>query len=154
MISVTFIFNSLGYPSSPFVLRPFTEPEVQRTNGAEKARLRAFNRNLSNKRIYVEHAFGMLKGRFPALKAFPTPDDAQNIYRVIEALMVLHNICIDLHDEPGQIDGYDAGDIGEGMWEEVDEELEADVPDGETNAILREAGLMFRQDMLNRLYPL
>ncbi|KAG2070285.1 hypothetical protein BDR04DRAFT_1155687 [Suillus decipiens] len=53
-----------GYPSSPYVLRPFTEPEVNGQPPVEKQQRCKFNKCLSSQCITVEHAFRMLKGHF------------------------------------------------------------------------------------------
>lgn len=60
--------------------------------------MRAFNLHLSSVRIVVEHSFGLFKGRFPALCGMGPHQDIQEIYKTIEALMVLHNMAIDLKD--------------------------------------------------------
>ena len=72
----------------------------------------------------VEHAFGVYKGRFPALKSMPGRD-IKRIYLAVEALMVLHNIFIEYGDNAEEIDDFDSGDeeareIGEEMnpWAE------------------------------------
>jgi hypothetical protein len=60
---------NLGYPSSPYILRPFTDPEVDSGgNMAEQYWHQKFNICLSSIHISIEHTFGLLKGRFPALK--------------------------------------------------------------------------------------
>lgn len=155
-----------GYPSSPYVLRPFTEPEVDSQPLHEKLRRRKFNKRLSSIRIYVEHAFGMLKGRFPALKDLPPEQDIQDTYRLMEALLALHNICIDFEDLPERIPFYDPADHDNGTAED-DEGLdislssyggvsEGDVlcPAWETDEWLKEAGHRRRLQILDDLFPL
>ncbi|EKM50525.1 uncharacterized protein PHACADRAFT_56726, partial [Phanerochaete carnosa HHB-10118-sp] len=88
----------------PFLLQPFTEPKVNAfRQGPEKQWRRRFNKLLSGKCILVEHTFGMLKGRFPALKVLSTPNNIDDVYRIVKSLMALHNICIDLGDHPEDI---------------------------------------------------
>ncbi|KAG2062813.1 hypothetical protein BDR04DRAFT_1164609 [Suillus decipiens] len=53
-----------GYPSSPYILRPFTEPEVNGQPPVEKQCHHKFNKHLSSQCITIEHAFGMVKGHF------------------------------------------------------------------------------------------
>lgn len=57
----------------------------------------------------VEHTFGALKGRFPALKLL-NGQDMKRIYMSIEALLILHNIFVDLNNPPKDIDDYDESD--------------------------------------------
>jgi hypothetical protein len=57
--------------------------------------MRAFNKRLSGVRIGVEHAFGMLKGRFRSLKEMGPHADIQEMYKAIEVLLILHNMCIE-----------------------------------------------------------
>lgn len=66
---------------------------------------KAWNRKLSSLRIYIEHAFGRLKGRFPHLR-FLSGVDLEEIYRSIKALMIIHNILEGWGDNPTQISGF------------------------------------------------
>ncbi|KAF8593744.1 hypothetical protein BDV93DRAFT_412655, partial [Ceratobasidium sp. AG-I] len=63
-------------------------------------RRRAFNLQFSRGRIVVEWAFGHLKARFPALKRLGAVRDMGDIYRAIEAMMIVHNMCFQLGDAP------------------------------------------------------
>jgi hypothetical protein len=75
-------------------------------NMAEQYRHQKFNICLSSICISVEHTFGLLKGRFPALKDLPPENNIQNTYRLVHALMVMHNLCIDLEDHPEDIPDF------------------------------------------------
>ncbi|KZS94894.1 hypothetical protein SISNIDRAFT_383258, partial [Sistotremastrum niveocremeum HHB9708] len=91
-----------------YTVRPFSEPELAAVaaRSREKKQLyRRWNRHLSKLRIKIEHAFGMLKGRFPILRDIPATD-LDNLYENIEALMVIHNILRVQGDDPSDIDGY------------------------------------------------
>jgi hypothetical protein len=125
--------------------------------------MRGFNKRLSSIHIASEHAFGMLKGRFPSLKEMGEHKDIQDMYKAIEAMMVLHNICIDWGDQPEQIWGYDPID----HWGDEDErdpvdddvgceDIDGDpqVPAHETEQWLREIGRQKRQIVLDELFPL
>ena len=142
------------------MLRPYSEPELDGHYGAELQRRRAFNRRLSSIRIYIEHTFGLLKSRFQSLRKFGRHEDIQQTYRVIQALMVVHNLCIDLGDHPMEM-----GDVGdnaeeEDRWEDqlgyggsdLDEAVQ--LPEGETEDALREEGWNKREEILNKLFPL
>ena len=72
--------------------------------------MKAFNKCLSGIQIGVEHAFGMLKGYFGSLKEMWSHADIQEMYKAIEVLLVLHNMCIEYGDKPEDIWGYDPKD--------------------------------------------
>jgi len=57
----------------------------------ESAAWRHWNRELSTLRVRVEHAFGLLKGQFPALQAL-LGNDLKAMWETVEALLIVHNI--------------------------------------------------------------
>ncbi|KAL5511017.1 hypothetical protein ACEPAG_3736 [Sanghuangporus baumii] len=108
MLKTEFLLADKGYPLTKFTIRPFADSDL--TNDEDEShRRRDFNFQLSHLRICIEHSFGMLKGRFPALRCMPGTD-LNVIFTVIEALMVVHNILIDLGDDPTLIEDYDGVD--------------------------------------------
>lgn len=155
----------IGFPSSPYMLRPYTEPEIVGLPPDQQAQRRKFNQRLSAIRVRVEHAFGILKGRFMSLKCFPTPDShsLKDVYRDVQAMMVLHNLCIDFHDHPQNIPFFDIHDEDFSL-DDVDlpvpnepalpQPEHADVPPWETEQWLREAGYAKRLAIMNSLFPL
>ena len=56
-----------------------------------------FNRALSQARVVVERAFGILKGRWRCLYK-PLEEKTSRVPTTIMACCVLHNICIDVGD--------------------------------------------------------
>lgn len=142
------------------MLRPYSEPELDGHCGAELRRRYAFNRKLSSIRIYIEHTFGLFKSRFQSLRKFGRHEDIQQAYRVIQALMVVHNLCIDLEDHPMEMDDVGHIEEEEGGWEDqlgyggsgLDEAVQ--LPEGETEDALREEGWNKREEILNKLFPL
>lgn len=56
-------------------------------------------------RIFVEHGFGRLKGRFQWLKSIPD-HDIEQIYDTVEALFVLHNFLETRNDDPTAVEGF------------------------------------------------
>ena len=107
--------------------------------------MRAFNLRLSGVRIVVEHAFGLFKCRFPSLHGMGPHKEIQDIYRTIEALMVLHNMAIDFRDRPSdewRIDKNpdDHDDESNGDEEPIIADVvgEASVPQYETDDYLKE----------------
>jgi hypothetical protein len=116
--------------------------------------------NASGVRITSEHAFGLLKGRFPSLKEMGQHKNIEEAFKAIEAMMVIHNICIDWKDRPDKIWDFDPTDDwsddedvgGEVIGGEVIDG-EAHVPEHETNAWLKEMGRQKRDVLLNELFP-
>ena len=93
-----------GYPLTTFSIRPFNDYDLT-GNPTEAAQRKAWNRQLSSVRIFVEHAFGHLKGRFPYLCFMPGRNMTE-MYRIIEALMIVHNILEEYGDDPTTIAGF------------------------------------------------
>ena len=89
-------------------IRPFNDHDLT-ANPAQAARRKRWNRNLSSIRISVEHAFGRLKGRFPILRALPG-QNLSTMHRLIEALLVVHNILETIGDDPTTIVGFDGAE--------------------------------------------
>lgn len=56
-------------------------------------------------RIFVEHGFGRLKGRFQWLKCIPD-HDLDEIYKTVEALFILHNFLESRNDDPTTVAGF------------------------------------------------
>jgi hypothetical protein len=122
--------------------------------------MRAFNKRLSGVRIGVEHAFGMLKGRFQSLKEMGPHADIQEMYKAIEVLLILHNMCIEYGDKPEDIWGYDPKDDFDD--EEVEDIENGDgmifdggegIPAIETDAWLKRQGRAKRMIIFNDLFP-
>ena len=124
--------------------------------------MREFNKRLSGIRIISEHAFGLLKGRFPAMKEMGRHEDIQEAFKAIETLMILHNICIDWKDRPDRIWDFDPVDD----WSDGEEEdLNADnvgnetieghtqIPAHETAVWLKEMGRQKRNIIFEDLFP-
>jgi hypothetical protein len=147
-------------------MRPFSEPEITKASVNDRERMRKFNQRLSSVRISAEHAFGVLKGRFLSLRVMGPHDNVQEIYRVIEALMILHNICIEHNDQPEDIYDYvlcldaeqddtidpDEEDSGNFGCEDITGE--ARIPGHETDSWLKIQGYRKRMILLNELFPI
>ncbi|KAL1948348.1 hypothetical protein VTO73DRAFT_12423 [Trametes versicolor] len=128
-----YILVDKGYPSSPYVLRPFSEPEVAAASAQDRQRMREFNARISSIRIASEHTFGRLKGRFTSLKCMGPHDDLDDLYKAIEALMILHNICIEWKDKPEYIWSFDPRDNTPAHFkDDVDPDVIVQVVAGET----------------------
>jgi hypothetical protein len=150
---------AIGYPMSPYILRPYANDEM----GTHRQRKRTFNRIISGTRVLVECSFGRFKARFPALLAMGTPADIKDLYRTLEALMALHNLCIDYHDTiDGLPDEYTQRLLDVRGGEEDDDYLREqfgheeawDDGDATEQEELLVAGRVFQEECLDILVPL
>ena len=144
---------------------PFSEPEIIKASVNDQDRMRKFNRRLSSVRISIEHAFDILKGRFLSLRVMSPHDDVQEIYCVTEALIILHNICLEHNDQPEDIydyvlsleseseDAVDADEEDSGNFGCEDITGEAQVPGHETDNWLKVQGYRKWMALLNELFP-
>ncbi|KAI0026836.1 hypothetical protein K488DRAFT_64257, partial [Vararia minispora EC-137] len=151
----------------PYVLRPFNETEVAAADPALRHRMTRFNVIVSGVRSCVEQAFGILKGRFPSLKCLGTPVDINDTYRAFEALVAIHNYCINVEDHYKKIPEFDRRDpvveeaireireaVESGEYGQDWDNIEKIVPGFiETPDTLREAGYQMRQTILDALVP-
>lgn len=94
----------------------------------------------------------MLKGRFPSLRSMPG-QDLMRVFKTIEALMVIHNILIEMNDDPTDIDGYN-GDEDLGLFTPAREERDHDAAlrarnvDGMSGTTLYRTGLLRRKQLV------
>lgn len=87
-----------------YSIRPFNEFDL--TNDLDEARWqRDWNRKLSSLCIFVKHAFGRLKGRFPLLHGM-TGFDLLDIFWMVEVAMILHNVLEEFSNDPTTIKGF------------------------------------------------
>jgi hypothetical protein len=68
-----------------------------------------WNQKLSGLQVAVENAFGRWKGRFPILRNF-LGYEIKEMYHLIEALLVVHNIVEGLGDDSYDISGFNGQD--------------------------------------------
>lgn len=98
-----------AYPLSVWLMKPFKQ-----TRTLSERQLR-FNRALSQARVVIEQAYGILKGRWRCLyKAME--EKTNRVAITILACCALHNICIDVGD-PSPIDilGDDDDDMDQSL---------------------------------------
>lgn len=112
-----YVLADSAYACCDHLIPPYKNP------AALKLVNKRFNRKLSSIRIDIEHAFGMLKGRWNSLTGLRLClyNEQQYEYMVqwITACVVLHNILLTLSD---------IWDIEDGWWtEEEEEEHEEDL---------------------------
>jgi hypothetical protein len=107
----------------------------------------------------IEHAFGLFKGQFLSLHGMGPHMDIQYVYRMIEALMVIHNMAIDFGDRPSdewrlEENPNDQDNENNGNDEPLVSDVvgEAQVPAYETDNFLKEQGRRKQLALLNRLF--
>jgi len=109
----------IGYPLTKYSIRPFSDFDLT-NNNAEAADRKQWNVSLSRLRFAIENAFGHLKGRFPSLQNMPG-HNIDEMFRTIEALLIIHNIVEEFGDDPETIPGFngqedaDVGDVFHGV---------------------------------------
>ena len=95
----SYILGDSAFQLQTYLMTPFRESQL-RAEGpgqADIASKRHYNRKMSSARVVVEHAFGLLKGRFRRLTYLET----KSIKKAVDLTTVsciLHNICIQ-HDD-------------------------------------------------------
>jgi hypothetical protein len=147
-----------GYMSTPYTIRPFDEPELREAQAFPytRKRMKLFNKRLSSVRISVEHAFGILKGRFHSLKDMGPHQEMATVYRVLEAMLILHNMCIQFGDRPEDVWSFELQDELTEAHENGDNVVvdeEEDIPGIETRAYLKQWGREKRNIILDELFP-
>lgn len=85
------------YSVTQFTKAPYKRPQAVKREG------RRFNYYLSNLRVDMEHAFGVLKGRWSRLQSFrirlQKEEDYGRAGKWINAYLVLHNMMVSLNDK-------------------------------------------------------
>jgi hypothetical protein len=108
----------LGYKITPYTIRPYDETELRISNRQLRAQRLAFNKQHAGACSIVETTFGKLKGHFPILKLMPGRVMGR-VYPLPEALIVLHNIFLDLSDSPADIIDFDPEDNAATMVQDM-----------------------------------
>lgn len=99
-----YLLGDSAYPCSNTLVAPYKRPLANRPAN------RTFNTRLSNIRIDIEHAFGILKGRWQSLSGLRVRISNHKRYQFavqwIVACTVLHNILIQEGDEWEEEEGW------------------------------------------------
>jgi len=93
-------------------MRSFTTAEIRNFTPEQKRLAKKYNRYITRRRSFIEHIFGSLKGRFKILNSLPG-DNYEQQWRMISALLVLHNLLQGWGDAVGDMDDWE-GDEKEG----------------------------------------
>ncbi|KAF4142396.1 DDE superfamily endonuclease [Phytophthora infestans] len=82
-----------AYSNSNTLLTPFTRPQTASQSNATRLYRDSFNFHLSQLRIRVEMAFGLLVNKWRVFKA-PLRVGVKSIKKVVHVACMLHNFCI------------------------------------------------------------
>jgi len=141
-----YLLADKAYALQPHVITPYKDPEARKQDNAR------FNYQLSIPRVKIEHAFGVLKARFPSLRSMPIrigTDQLQGHERVtswISTCMVLHNILHSMKDDESWLEELTIQEKEPIIVTQMrDQELE--VP---TNNMEARAGKVRRDELRNR----
>jgi len=147
---LSLLIFGLGYPLTKFTTRPFADHDLT-NDPAEASARHHFNRELSHLHVRVEHAFGILKGRFPALRAFPGHNIRQ-MWMFVESLLILHNILQEFGDDPYDIEGFNREEEEDPSPPNEAENVLVGGARGHnhmTENVLYQTGLVRRKELLN-----
>ncbi|OWZ14109.1 hypothetical protein PHMEG_00012459 [Phytophthora megakarya] len=87
------LLGDAGYKIFRHILTPFDEADA-----ASSPKKRRYNYKLSQTRITVERAFGILKNRYRILLGKVQQKTPTSVARVIVSCLVLHNLMVELKD--------------------------------------------------------
>jgi hypothetical protein len=95
-----YLIGDSAYRLTNYLVKPFTHPQLIEDETGQR---RQFNKRLSSARVSVEHAFGIMKGRFPILRRIPNivneTGGHDRVVNIIRTICVLHNFLLDCEDE-------------------------------------------------------
>ena len=86
----------------------------------------------------------------------------EELYKAIEVLLVLHNICLDWRDRPEDIPDFDPRELHDNGDDEADVDLDEDpiipadnanIPQHETAEWIKQQGYAKRKLLLDYLFP-
>ncbi|KAG8689705.1 hypothetical protein FRC09_012296, partial [Ceratobasidium sp. 395] len=110
------------YSLTQYVITPYDVHELRNLSACEKRQKKQWNKALSSKRMVVEHTFGLFKRRFAYLQGI-RGRHMYTIYRVLESLVVLHNILHEFGDLPEDLGPEEAALV---MQQQAEARLQAD----------------------------
>lgn len=119
-----YLLGDSAYTPTARMITPFKKPR------ARQRACRHFNYALSQRRIVIEHTFGMIKARFPALTHIPVRIRDQRTHGLVvqwfESGCILHNFLLARKDEVKWLEK-------ETDWSRILEEIQADNEEFDNN---------------------
>jgi hypothetical protein len=95
-----YLIGDEGFGCSNVMFTVVRQAQLEKiSDPAFKEKCVSFNRALKKARIAIEHTFGMLKKRFPALLYEMRSRKLSNTCAIIASAVVLHNILLKHHEE-------------------------------------------------------
>ena len=95
--SSEYLLADSAYGNNAFVVTPFKGPQATTTNATN------FNYCLAQSRVRIEHAIGILKGRWHSLRELRSPlcnqKEAKDLGNWVVACIILHNMMAKLGDQ-------------------------------------------------------
>ncbi len=137
----TFLIADSAYPSLSWLVPVF------KNYGNLTRQQTRFNFIISSSRVAVEHAFGLLKGRFRRLLHFTEHRNISFVVNIVICACILHNICIDQNDDFNEM-GYDSADDD---TEESESDDDGDVDGGAFVIRDRRQELFYQLHAMNML---
>ena len=134
-----------AYALERHIITPYKEPASRQADNA------AFNKQHAIPRVKIEHAFGVLKARWPTLRHVPVrigQDQERGHRRVINwtmACIVLHNILHNIRENEDWLEIQNEREV-----EEIEVEEEGPrVARNERYAEIQQAGMCRREELRN-----
>ncbi|KAJ7194554.1 hypothetical protein GGX14DRAFT_377911, partial [Mycena pura] len=149
----------------PYTVRPHSSVELAvAVSPLHRRRMKDFNYMLSKQHISVEHAFGCLKLCFRSLQMMGAHANVDDVWRAIDALLIMHNMCLWYGDHPQSFEEY-SDKLGDDRIREVQDEDHdtilslssmgaANIPRHETATWLKQQGIQFQKELLDIVCPL
>lgn len=105
-----YLLGDSAYRLTNRVIKPYSKRAIQADVTGD---LKAFNIHFSSARVKVEHAYGLMKGRFPIMRELPiiigSAEENRRAVDIIFTICVLHNFNLSLEDS-WDLDGEQIGD--------------------------------------------
>lgn len=149
-----YILADKAYEIDRHVLTPFKENAI-----GDRQHHTAFNQAVTNERIHIEHAFGILKNRWPSLRSIPVSirkekdnHDHNRVVNWIFACLVLHNFLrrYGLADEINE--GFDEERAEENVEEEVAQPQVAGVAQNDPSRGMKRMGEERRNELARQFF--
>lgn len=137
-----YILADKAYGLERYIITPFKDPAASLPNNT------AFNYEVSKPRVKIEHAFGVLKARWPTLYEIPVRigmDEKQGHQRVhywAMACLVLHNLLYRMRDKEAWLQAEIDHDRSQDNNDDI-------IIEKECYTVAQQAGITCRDELRN-----